>query len=118
VAVAAIAMNAAANGVQVEPVRADVLDGAAEGFDLVLVGDAFYSQAMSDRMTEFVRRASRAGVGVLAGDPDRKFLRRELFTAVASYEVPVPVVLEGVRVRRTSVWGLAGRTGQRDRRDG
>jgi predicted nicotinamide N-methyase len=118
VAVAAIALNAAANGVEVEAVRADVLDGAAEGFDVLLVGDAFYSQAMSDRMTEFVRRASRGGVGVFAGDPDRKFLRRELFTAMASYEVPVPEVLEGVRVRRASVWGLAARTGQREREAG
>jgi hypothetical protein len=37
---------------------------------------------------------------------------------MASYEVPVPEVLEGVRVRRASVWGLAARTGQREREAG
>src|SRR5262249_12650705 len=96
-------------------VGADVLDGDAAGFDLVLAGDAFYSAAMSDRMTDFLRRAARAGARVLAGDPERKFLRRNLFRLAAGYEVPVPRVLEGVRVRQTSVWELPGRSGQPER---
>ena len=112
VAVAAIGLNAVANGVAVEAVRADLLDGDAAGFDLVLAGDAFYSQAMSDRMTGVLRRAARRGARVLAGDPERKFLRRELFTALVDYQVPVPTVLEGVRVRRTTIWELPGRSGQ------
>ncbi|GAA5180534.1 methyltransferase [Rugosimonospora acidiphila] len=117
VAVAAVGCNAEANGVadRVEGAVEDVLDGDADGFDLVLAGDAFYSKAMSDRMTDFLRRAARHGARVLAGDPERKFLRRELFRLAAGYEVPVPKVLEGVRVRRTSIWELPGRTGQGER---
>ena len=29
-----------------------------------------------------------------------------------AHDVPVPEVLEGVRVRKTSIWGLPARTGQ------
>ncbi|HEY2671833.1 MAG TPA: 50S ribosomal protein L11 methyltransferase [Rugosimonospora sp.] len=117
VAVTAVGCNAEANGVAVDGVVADVLDGDAAGFDVVLAGDAFYSKAMSDRMTDFLRRAARRGARVLAGDPERKFLRRDFFRLAATYEVPVPRVLEGVRVRRTSVWELPGRTGRQDHLD-
>src|SRR5256885_1921981 len=47
-----------------------------------------------------------AGARVLAGDPDRPFLRREWFTELAAYDVPVTEALEGVRVRRTTIWEL------------
>ncbi|WP_239134060.1 class I SAM-dependent methyltransferase [Rugosimonospora africana] len=114
-AVAAVGCNAEANAVSVEGVVADVIDGDGAGFDVVLAGDAFYSKAMSDRMTDFLRRVARRGGRVFAGDPERKFLRRELFALAATYEVPVPRVLEGVRVRRTSVWELPGRSGQPER---
>jgi predicted nicotinamide N-methyase len=117
VAVTAVGCNAEANGVAVDGVVADVLDGDAAGFDVVLAGDAFYSKAMSDRMTDFLRRAARRGARVLAGDPERKFLRRDFFRLAATYEVPVPRVLEGVRVRRTSVWELPGRSGRQDQQD-
>jgi predicted nicotinamide N-methyase len=98
----------------VRPAEPDPSTGAV-GFDVVLAGDAFYSKAMSDRMTGFLRRVAGHGAHVLAGDPERKFLRRELFQLAAVDEVPVPRVLEGVRVRRTSVWELPGRSGQPER---
>jgi predicted nicotinamide N-methyase len=106
VAVAVIGLNAAANGVTVTAERADILDGDAGGAEVVLVGDAFYSKAMTERVTNFLRRAGRAGARVLVGDPDRPFLRRDWFHELAGYDVPVPEVLEGVRVRRTTVWEL------------
>jgi predicted nicotinamide N-methyase len=106
VAVAVIGLNATANGVTVTAERVDLLDGDAGTAEVVLVGDAFYSKAMTGRVTNFLRRAGRSGARVLIGDPDRPFLRRELFTELAVYEVPVPEVLEGVPVRRTTVWEL------------
>jgi predicted nicotinamide N-methyase len=106
VAVAVVALNAEANGVDVSARQADLLDGDAGTAEVVLAGDAFYSRAMTERVTNFLRRAGRAGVRVLVGDPDRPFLRREWFRELASYDVPVPEVLEGVRVRRTTVWEL------------
>lgn len=106
VAVAVIALNAEANGVDIAARQADLLDGDAGTAEVVLAGDAFYSQAMTERVTNFLRRAGRAGARVLVGDPDRPFLRREWFRELASYDVPVPEVLEGVRVRHTTVWEL------------
>lgn len=106
VAVAVIALNAEVNGVDVAVQQADLLDGDAGTAEVVLAGDAFYSKAMTGRVTNFLRRAGRAGARVLVGDPDRPFLRREWFRELASYDVPVPEVLEGVAVRRTTVWEL------------
>lgn len=106
VAVAVIALNAGANGVDIATRQADLLDGDAGTAEVVLAGDAFYSQAMTERVTNFLRRAGRAGARVLVGDPDRPFLRRAWFRELASYDVPVPEVLEGVRVRHTTVWEL------------
>lgn len=106
VAVAVVALNAEVNGVDVTVRQADLLDGDAGTAEVVLAGDAFYSRAMTERVTNFLRRAGRAGARVLVGDPDRPFLRREWFRELASYDVPVPEVLEGVRVRRTTVWEL------------
>jgi predicted nicotinamide N-methyase len=106
VAVAAIGLNAAVNGVTLAAERVDILDTDAGTAEVVLVGDAFYSKAMTGRITSFLRRAGRAGARVLAGDPDRPFLRREWFTELAAYDVPVTEALEGVRVRRTTIWEL------------
>lgn len=105
-AVAAIALNAGANGVRVEPVLADLLDGDAGDAGVVLAGDVFYSGAMAAWVLRFLLRAARGGADVLVGDPDRAFLPRARFTALARYDVPVPEALESVRVKPTTVWRL------------
>jgi predicted nicotinamide N-methyase len=105
-ATAAVARNAAANGVEIETATADILDGDARGVEVVLAGDAFYTAATAGRMLGFLRRAGRDGATVLVGDPDREFLPRRLFTAVAGYDVPVRPALEDVPVRHTTVWRL------------
>lgn len=108
---AATRLNAAANGVSLTVDTADLLDGDAGDAEVVLVGDAFYSQAMADRMFGFLRRAARTGARVLVGDPDRAFLPRRLLRRLASYDVPVPPALESVRVKHTTVWELPGPAG-------
>lgn len=105
-AIAAIALNATANGVPVQAELADVLDGDAGDADVLLAGDVFYSQAMADRVIRFLLRAAWDGTLVLVGDPDRAFLPRDRFTALATYQVPVPPALESVRVKPTTVWQL------------
>jgi predicted nicotinamide N-methyase len=105
-AVAAVALNAAENGVSVAATLEDVLDGDAGDAEVVLAGDVFYSQAMADRMMRFLRRAQRAGARVLVGDPGRAFLPRASFRGLASYDVPVTEALESTRVKRTTVWDL------------
>jgi predicted nicotinamide N-methyase len=105
-AVAAVELNAAANGVRVAAALGDILDGDAGDARLVLAGDVFYSQAMASRVLRFLLRAARGGARVLVGDPDRAFLPRDRFRRLADYDVPVPPALESVRVKHTTVWEL------------
>ena len=105
-AIGAIEANAAANGVAIETELGDILTGDHRGAGVVLAGDVFYSKAMSDRMLAFLRRAARNGARVLVGDPERAFLPRRFFTAVARYDVPVPFALESTTVKPTTVWEL------------
>ncbi|SCL49867.1 Predicted nicotinamide N-methyase [Micromonospora citrea] len=105
-AVAAVAVNAEANGVRVDAELGDILDGDAGGAEVVFAGDVFYSQAMTNRVLRFLLRAARAGAQVLVGDPGRAFLPRDRFDELAAYDVPVPETLESVRVKRTTVWQL------------
>jgi predicted nicotinamide N-methyase len=59
---------------------------------------------MAERVLGFVRRAHARGAVVLVGDPGRAYLPREHLELVASYDVPVPQVLEDTPVKRTTVW--------------
>lgn len=104
-AVAAIGINAEANGVAVTPLLADVLEQEPDA-DVVLAGDVFYSREMTRRMLDYLRRAARGGSTVLVGDPGRAYLPREHLTLLAEYDVPVPQTLEDAPVKRTTVWSV------------
>jgi predicted nicotinamide N-methyase len=114
-AAAAIGVNAAANGVKVRAVCADVLDQddlPAPGADLVLVADAFYERDLAGKVMRFLERCSARGAAVLAGDFGRAYLPRDRLTPLASYDVPGQHVLEGSDIKRTTIWTLRGhRTG-------
>jgi predicted nicotinamide N-methyase len=103
-AVAAIGLNAAANGVAVEAHLGDLLDDGADGFEVVLAGDVFYEGPMAARMLAYLRAAAAGGALVLVGDPGRTYLPAADLTAVAGYDVPVSRALEGADVRRTTIW--------------
>ncbi|WP_433199306.1 class I SAM-dependent methyltransferase [Dactylosporangium sp. CS-047395] len=104
-AVAAIAINAEANGVAVTPLLADVLEQEPDAA-VVLAGDVFYSREMTRRMLDYLRRAARNGATVLVGDPGRAYLPREHLTLLAEYDVPVPQTLEDTPIKRTTVWAV------------
>ena len=108
-AVAAIALNAEANGVAIAAGLADLLDGDGAGAGVVLVGDAFYEQPMADRVLALLVRARARGADVLVGDPHRNHLPQERFEALATYDVPVPPALEDRDVKPTTVWRLGHR---------
>ena len=106
-AAAAIEVNAAANGVTVQAVCADVLDSdelPAPGTGAVLVADAFYQRELAARVTEFAGRGRARGADVLVGDFGRAYLPRDRLTALVSYDVPGQDVLEDRAVKRTTVW--------------
>jgi predicted nicotinamide N-methyase len=112
VATVAIGMNAAANGVTVLAVCADVLDQddvPAPGTDLILISDAFYQPELAGRAMGFVERGCARGADVLVGDFGRAFLPRDRLTALATYDVPGQAMLEGDDIKHTTIWALLGR---------
>ena len=87
-ALAAITVNARANGVAVTAYPGDLLDGDGGDAEVVLAGDVFYSHAIAKRMGPFLRRATARGAQVLLGDPNRWHLPRHRMSTVASYPAP------------------------------
>ena len=102
-AIAAIGLNAAANGVAVEAVRADLV-GTDAGWDAVLAGDICYERDLADRVIAWLDGLGRRGATVLIGDPGRSYLPKDRLEALASYEVPVTRTLEDADIKRTGVW--------------
>ena len=106
----AIALNAAANGVHVETLIADLLDSAASPtprYDVILVGDLFYQQTTAERALAFLARQLAAGTRVLIGDPGRAYLPKQGLRELATYSVPVTRELEDSEIKRTAVFALA-----------
>ncbi len=85
-AVAATALNAAANGVEVELVAG--LDPLPRP-DLVLAGDVFYDARTARRTILQLDRFLAAGIPVFVGDPGRKHLPLARLEPIAVYnDVP------------------------------
>jgi predicted nicotinamide N-methyase len=112
VAAVAIGMNAAANGVMVRPVCADILDQdnnlPACAADLVLVADAFYQRDLAAKVMPLAERSHARGAAVLVGDFGRAYLPRDRLTPLASYDVPGQRMLEGSDIKRTTIWAPLG----------
>jgi predicted nicotinamide N-methyase len=106
-AIAACQINASVNGVDINIVLADLLDGDGEGADVVIAADLFYEQRLAERTIACLDRARRRGAAeVLVGDLGRTYLPRDRLEAVATYDVPCMPGLEDAEVKRTSVWCL------------
>lgn len=105
-AVAAIGINAGANGVAISASCDDVLDDGAEaaGADLILVADAFYERDLAGRVMTFLEQARGLGVTFLAGDFGRAFLPRDRLRPLATYDVPAMRTLEDSDIKRTTIW--------------
>ena len=105
-AMAAIGLNAAANGVVLETTDLDLLLAVPAAFETVLVGDLFYERPLAERVLAFADAARSAGALVLAGDPRRSYFPHERFEQLAIYSVPVTRELEDAEIKRTAVWRL------------
>ncbi len=106
-ALAAIALNAEANGVTVQTTAQDLLAQAPERMDLLLVGDLFYERGLAERVLAFIQAAHRSGAEVLVGDPRRSYFPSDRFRQAALYSVPVTRELEDAEIKRSAVWRLA-----------
>jgi predicted nicotinamide N-methyase len=86
-AVAAIPLNAAANGVEVTVRHADLTLGDPPAVDIVLAGDVFYAPDLAARVTPFLDRCLGAAIEVLIGDPWRTPLPMDRLRELARYPV-------------------------------
>jgi predicted nicotinamide N-methyase len=107
-ALAAIAANAALNGVAVTARAEDTTAEPAGRFDVVLCGDVFYEKPMAEKVLAWLDRERAAGATVLVGDPGRSYLPKDRLEAVAEYRVPVTRALEDSEIKVTRVWRFAG----------
>jgi predicted nicotinamide N-methyase len=106
-AVTVTRLNAAANGVAVEAIRADLTAGDPPDVDLILVGDLFYDPELAARVEAFLRRCRAAGIAVLIGDPFRAPLPADRLRVVAEYPVADYGDPDGA-VRAAAVFELIG----------
>ena len=102
----AIALNTRVNGVHVAVVEEDVLDDPPPDADVILAGDLWYEQTFGERATAWLERARDAGIRVLIGDPGRRYLDRDAFTELATYEVRSTTDLEDLGRTRATVYSL------------
>ena len=102
-ALAAIAINAAANGCDINITDKDLLNAAPQDFDVILVGDLFYEKETAQRCMAFLRQST---ADILIGDPERSYLPKKSLLSVAQYQVPVSRDLEDSEIKKTSVWRL------------
>jgi predicted nicotinamide N-methyase len=100
---AAIALNAAANGVAVAWRKADLV-GSDERWDVVLAGDVCYERPMAERVMPWLRRLAAEGCLVLMGDPGRSYLPDRGLARLASHVVPISRELEDRTERETVIW--------------
>ena len=102
---AAILLNATENAVIIKTRLSDLV-GSDEPWDVILAGDFAYQGDMAPRMTDWLEARAKSGTLVLIGDPGRAHLRRGNLRSLASYDVVVPLMLEGARMKRTDVLGF------------
>jgi len=107
-ALAAIGLNAAANGVAIATTAEDLLGRANSVADVILVGDLFYERSLADRVLAFIERSASDGVLVLIGDPQRNYFPKDRFATIAEYRVPVTRDLEDAEIKKTAVWRFPG----------
>jgi predicted nicotinamide N-methyase len=105
---AAMEVNARANGVVVTP-RLENLIGRDEGWQVVLAGDVSYERDMAEAVTGWLENLARRGALVLIGDPGRAYLAREKLESLAEYGIPVTRALEDCEIKKSQVWRFATR---------
>jgi predicted nicotinamide N-methyase len=98
---AAIAMNAALNGLPVT-----VADQPPPACDLLLLGDMCYERPLAERVMGFAGAALKQGSLVLLADPGRAYRPEAGLEELARYEVPTSLDLEDREMRETVVWRL------------
>jgi predicted nicotinamide N-methyase len=74
VALEALFLNAAANGVEIGGLLLDVATADPVSADVIVAGDLFYEPGLAQRATSYLDRCAASGAEVLIGDPWRASL--------------------------------------------
>ena len=103
---AAVALNAKANSVYIEPIESDII-GERARWRTVLAGDMCYERPLAERLLSWLRALAASGVRVFLGDPGRNYFPGdEGMTRLATYTVPTSLDLEDRNKRDASVYRL------------
>jgi predicted nicotinamide N-methyase len=105
-AIAAIELNARANGVSLLTLQGDII-GQPLQVDVLLVGDLFYEREIAEPLFAWLKQCQQGGILVLIGDPGRTYLPKEGLKELACYQIAVSRELEDQDIKVTRVWGLA-----------
>jgi len=104
---AAVAVNAAANRVDVAFTVENLLDAEPPAWaDVILAGDICYEKPLAERVLAWLGAARARGATVLVGDPGRSYFPRQGLEKLAEYQVPTTRELEDMEVKKTAVWRL------------
>jgi predicted nicotinamide N-methyase len=99
---AAVRLNAAANDCAVTVTQEDLI-GAANGWDVILVGDLFYERPLAERLLAWL---GPLDVPALLGDPGRNYFPKDRVERLATYSVQTTRDLEDREIRETGVYRL------------
>ena len=105
-AAAAIALNAADNGADVQVLARDVV-GQPARWDLILCGDVCYEAPMTRHIMPWLLAMS-ASCEVWVADPGRAYLPQSGLELLGEYAVPTSLELEDRTVRTTRLFRLQG----------
>ena len=105
-AIAAIELNARANGVSLLTLQSDIIGQPLQA-EVLLVGDLFYEREIAEPLFTWLKQCQQAGILVLIGDPGRTYLPKEGLKELACYQIAVSRELEDQDIKVTRVWGLA-----------
>lgn len=103
---AAVAANAASNGVEVSFTDQNLLDSPPPKVDIICAGDVFYEKPMAEAVLVWLKQAQAQGTRVIVGDPGRTYFPKSGLTLLAEYTVPTTRELEDQEVKRSRVWAL------------
>lgn len=108
VALSAIELNAAANGVEIEASDRDVLDQQDCPWDLIVAGDVCYEKPMAEKVFSWLRRCSAGGAKALMADPGRAYLPKTGLMRVAQMTVACSLELEDKTSRDVGIFQIVG----------
>ena len=101
---AAVALNAAANGVEIGYTPDNLLNADPPDVDVILAGDICYEKPLAEQVLDWLETAHRRGVRVLIGDPGRSYFPKSGLERLAEYRVTTTRELEDQEVKRTGVF--------------